>query len=81
MKYDAVHGPDFARSLPDEATTKRSLVATPDKPWTMDQGKTIEDGMPREGERMMKIETKNPETLALHAGQEPDPTTTARAVQ
>lgn len=28
----------------------------------------------------MKIETQNPETLALHAGQEPDPTTTARAV-
>ncbi len=28
----------------------------------------------------MKIKTKNPETLALHAGQEPDPTTTARAV-
>ncbi|MFC1461928.1 O-acetylhomoserine aminocarboxypropyltransferase/cysteine synthase family protein [Verrucomicrobiota bacterium] len=28
----------------------------------------------------MKIETTNPETLALHAGQEPDPTTGARAV-
>lgn len=28
----------------------------------------------------MKIKTKNPETLALHAGQEPDPVTGARAV-
>jgi len=28
----------------------------------------------------MNIETTNPETLALHAGQEPDPTTGARAV-
>jgi len=28
----------------------------------------------------MKIETTNPETLALHAGQEPDPATGARAV-
>lgn len=28
----------------------------------------------------MKISTTNPDTLALHAGQEPDPTTTARAV-
>jgi len=27
----------------------------------------------------MKIKTKSPETLALHAGQEPDPTTGARA--
>ena len=28
----------------------------------------------------MKIKTTNPETLALHAGQEPDPVTGARAV-
>ncbi len=28
----------------------------------------------------MSFETKNPETLSLHAGQEPDPTTGARAV-
>lgn len=28
----------------------------------------------------MEIKTSNPETLALHAGQEPDPTTGARAV-
>ena len=28
----------------------------------------------------MKIKTTNPETLALHAGQEPDPTTGSRAV-
>jgi len=29
---------------------------------------------------MMSVETTNPETLALHAGQEPDPVTGARAV-